>query len=297
MSSEIEQVRAMLAAARSTTEEERSIEDMRTGMVESTANMRPSETVALGETELAGLRTQTLTPETTVPGRALLYFHGGGYVIGSPETHTGLVSYIAEAMAATTWSVDYRLAPEHAFPAAVDDGAAAYAALLDTGIKPENVIIAGDSAGGGTAVATALKARDDGYPMPAGLALLSPWVNLGCEGWSYSTRAEADPMITEAGIKRMAALYLDGADPAHPYASPIHADLEGLPPMLIQVGPDEVLLSESLTLAERAGAAQVAVHLEIWPNMFHVFQALYPFLSDARKAIARIGEWGAAQTS
>lgn len=296
MPSEIELVREMLAAARTSTSEEQSIEEMRAGMIASTAPMRPSETVALGEADLGGVRAQTLTPETVAGDRTLLYFHGGGYVIGAPETHTGMVSYIAEAMAATCWSMDYRMAPEDPFPAAIEDGVAAYAALLETGVSPDKIIIAGDSAGGGTAVATALKARDDGLAMPAGLALLSPWVNLACEGWSYTAKAEADPMITDASINRMAGLYLNGADATHPYASPVHADLSGLPPMLIQVGPDEVLLSDSITLAERAGAAHVAVTLEIWPQMFHVFQALYPFMADSRKAIARIGAWGAEQT-
>lgn len=296
MSSEIELVREMLAAARSDNTEEQSIEDMRAGMVASTAPMRPSETVTLGAGDLGGVRAQTLTPETVDGERTLLYFHGGGYVLGTPETHTGMVSYIAEAMRATCWSMDYRLAPEDPFPAAIEDGVKAYAALLETGVSPDRIIIAGDSAGGGTSVATALKARDDGLPMPAGLALLSPWVNLTCEGWSYTARAEADPMVTDAGIKRMAGIYLNGADATHPYASPVHADLSGLPPMLVQVGPDELLLSDSVMLAERAGAGQVAVTLEIWPQMFHVFQALYPFMSDSRKAIARIGEWSAAQT-
>lgn len=296
MPSEVELVREMLTAARSSTSEERSIEEMREGMVASTAPMRPSETVALGAADLGGVRAQTLTPETVADDRTLLYFHGGGYVIGAPETHTGLVSYIAEAMAATCWSMDYRMAPEDPFPAAIEDGVAAYAALLETGVSPDKIIIAGDSAGGGTSVGTALKARDDGLPMPAGLALLSPWVNLACDGWSYTAKAEADPMITDAGINRMAKLYLDGADAAHPYASPIHADLSGLPPMLIQVGPDEMLMSDSITLAERAGAANVAVTLEIWPQMFHVFQAFYPFMADSRKAIAGIGAWGAEQT-
>ncbi len=296
MPSEIELVREMLATARTNTTEEQSIEEMRAGMIASTAPMQPSEKVALGAGELGGVRAQTLTPETVDGDRTLLYFHGGGYVLGAPETHTGMVSHIAEAMRATTWSMDYRLAPEDPFPAAIEDGVAAYAALLETGVSPDKIIIGGDSAGGGTSVGTALKARDDGLPMPAGLALLSPWVNLACDGWSYTARAEADPMVTDAGIKRMAGIYLNGADAMHPYASPVHADLTDLPPMLIQVGPDELLLSDSVTLAERAGAGQVGVTLEIWPQMFHVFQALYPFMSDSRKAIARIGEWAAERT-
>lgn len=298
MNMEAEQVRQMLLAARAAGGDgEPPIEAMRAGMLASTAAMLPIETATLGSGELGGVRAQTIIPQTVADGRTLLYFHGGGYVIGAPETHTGMVSYIADAMQATCWSMDYRLGPEHPFPAAIEDGVAAYRALLATGVAPEKVIIAGDSAGGGTAVATALKARDEGLAMPAGLALQSPWVNLVNEGWSYDHKANRDPMITKASIDRMAGLYLNGADARSPLASPVYADLAGLPPMLIQVGPDEVLMSDSIMLAERAGAANVEVTLEIWPEMFHVFQALYPFLKQSRDAIARIGEWGASKTA
>lgn len=295
MSLSIDDVRAMLAA-RPAPEGPRDVAAMRDTMATTTDAMRPHEAVAITETSLGGVRGLHFKPEAAKPGRALLYFHGGGYVIGSPGTHKGLTSHIAEAMGAEAWSMDYRMAPEAPFPAAIEDGVAAYRALLESGVSPDSVVIAGDSAGGGTAVATAIKARDEGLPAAAGLALLSPWVNLSCDGWSYSARAEADPMIEQEGIEWMAATYLAGADAAEPLASPIHADLSGLPAMLIQVGPDEMLLSDSITLAERAGAAQVEVTLEIWPNMIHVFQAFYPFLPDARRAVARIGDWSAART-
>lgn len=298
MNMEAEQVRQMLLAARAAGGDgEPPIAAMRAGMLASTAAMLPIETATLGSDELGGVRAQTIVPQAVADGRTLLYFHGGGYVIGAPETHTGMVSYIADAMQATCWSMDYRLGPEHPFPAAIEDGVAAYRALLATGVAPEKVIIAGDSAGGGTAVATAIKARDEGLAMPAGLALLSPWVNLVNESWSYDHKANRDPMITKASIDRMAGLYLNGADAHSPLASPVYADLSGLPPMLIQVGPDEVLMSDSIMLAERAGAANVEVTLEVWPEMFHVFQALYPFLKQSRDAIARIGEWGASKTA
>ena len=286
----IDDIKALLAS-RDSGPGEQDVHAMRTQMAESTAPMVAKEDVTLGETQLGGVRTRTLVPATAVEGRALLYFHGGGYVIGSPETHLGLVSHIADAMGAAAWSADYRLGPEHPFPAAIDDGLATYRALLDAGTSPDQVIIAGDSAGGGTAVATAIAAREAGLPAAAGLALLSPWVNLANTGWSYETRAETDPMVSKDGLDWFATQYLNGAETGHPLASPIEADLSGLPPMLIQVGPDEVLLSDATTLAERAGAAQVAVTLEIWPKMIHVFQAFYPFLPESRGAIARIGEW------
>jgi acetyl esterase/lipase len=293
MNPEVEQIRQLLLAGRAASAgTEPSVAEMRAGMEASTANMRPIETAKLGETQLGGVRAQTIVPETMSGERVLLYFHGGGYVIGSPETHTGMVSYVADAMQATCWSMDYRLGPEHPFPAAIHDGVSAYRALLESGVSPDRIIMGGDSAGGGTTVATALKARDKGLPMPAGLVLLSPWVNLVNEGWSYDHKADRDPMVSKASLDRMAGMYLDGGDPKAPLASPVNANLTGLPPMLIQVGPDEVLLSDSLMLAERAGAANVEVSLEIWPEMFHVFQAFYPFLKQSRDAIARIGKWG-----
>lgn len=298
MSADVEQIRQLLLASRAASAGiEPTVEMMRAGMLASTANMHPIETAKIGSADLGGVHAQTIVPENVEDGRSLLYFHGGGYVIGSPETHTGMVSYIADAMKASCWSMDYRLGPENPFPAAIEDGVAAYRALLDTGVSPDKIIISGDSAGGGTTVATALKARDEGLPMPAGLALLSPWVNLTNESWSYDTKADRDPMITKASIDRMAKMYLNGADERSPLASPVFADLSGLPPILIQVGPDEVLMSDSIMLAERAGAANVEVSLEIWPEMFHVFQAFYPFLKQSRDAIARIGEWGAKQAA
>ncbi|MEO0983229.1 MAG: alpha/beta hydrolase [Pseudomonadota bacterium] len=291
MSSEIDVVVQLLKASQEAANPDPTIEEQRAGMEAMSENMPTAEGVTISETELDGVAGLKLTPADAKPGRALLYFHGGGYVLGSPATHRGLVSQVAAAMQAEAWSMDYRLAPEAPFPAAIEDGVAAYRGLLDSGIAPESIIISGDSAGGGTTVATALKARDDGLPMPAGLIPLSPWVNLENTGWSYGEKAELDPMITKQSIDKMAETYLNGGDAKQPYASPVHADLAGLPPMLIQVGPNEVLLSDSITLAERAGAAHVPVTLEIWPRMIHVFQAFYPFLSDARAAIARMGAW------
>jgi len=288
-------IRAMMAETASDPDAPLEVDTMRTNMEAGTAAFTPHPDVEMADVQLGSVRAKRFTPPGAIEGRALLYFHGGGYVIGSPETHQGLTSHIAHAMAATAWSADYRMGPEHPFPAAIEDGVTAYRALLEQGIKPENIIFAGDSAGGGTAVATAVMARDAGLPAAAGLALLSPWVNLACDGWSYTARADADPMINEKNINWFAATYLAGADPRAPLASPIHADLSGLPPMLIQVGPDECLLSDATTLAERAGAAQVEITLEIWPNMIHVFQMFEPMLADARQAIARIGDWGAAK--
>jgi len=294
MSAEMEMLRGILEAQKANRPEgQPSVQQMRDSMVETTSKMPPAGGVAEEGVELGGVRGLKFTPEGSAEGRTLLYFHGGGYVIGSPETHRGLVSHLASAMGAIAYSMDYRLAPEATFPAAIEDACACYTALLEAGHAPEKIIVGGDSAGGGTAVASLLMARGNGLPMPAGAALISPWVNLGNTGWSYQTRAEADPIINAENINWFAETYLGGAEASHPFASPIQADLTGLPPLLIQVGADEVLLSDSATLAERAGGAGVSVTLEIAPDMIHVWHAFYPFLSEARDAIERIGAWGA----
>lgn len=284
-------VLGMLKAGQDARPDNITIEQMR-GSYDAISSMMPVnagvsiEPVMLGN--VAGLK---LVPADAVAGRTLLYLHGGGYVIGSPGTHKSMVSEIAAAMKATTYSMDYRMAPEAPFPAAVDDGLACYKALLDAGIEPDKIVIAGDSAGGGLTMATAISIREAGLPMPGALVVLSPWVNLANDGPTYRVKAEADPMIQKDGIDMMAGLYLNGAEAKNPLASPLGADLAGLPPMLVQVGSEEVLLSDATMLAARAGAAQVAVTLEVWPGMMHVFQYFHPMLTDARTAIGRIGNW------
>ncbi len=292
---EIEAVRAFLAASRADDGPDPSWEDMRTGYEKAGGAMPVAAGVSVEDTELGGVAGLKLTPENAIEGRTLLYFHGGGYVIGSPVSHRGMVSELASAMKATAYSMDYRMAPEAVFPAAVDDGLASYKALLDMGVDPANMLIAGDSAGGGLTMAVAVSIRDAGLPLPAALAPISPWVNLANDGPAYRTKAEVDPMVTKDGIDMMAGLYLNGADAKTPLASPLNADLAGLPPMLIQVGSEEVLLSDSTMLAARAGAAKVPVTLEIWPDMVHVFHFFYPMLTDARTAIVRMGNWVEAQ--
>ena len=186
-----------------------------------------------------------LRPPGAVAGRVVLYLHGGGYVIGSPRSHRHLAAAIAAAGQASALLLDYRLAPEHPYPAAVDDAAAAYRWLLDQGVAPGQVVIAGDSAGGGLTVATLLALRDARLPQPAGGVCISPWVDLTCSGASYRTRAEADPIVQRASVEEMARAYLGSAAPRTPLASPLFADLRGLPPLLIHVGSDEVLLDDS----------------------------------------------------
>ncbi len=223
-------------------------------------------------------------------GRIVLFLHGGGYVIGSLKSHRELAARIGRASRAEVLSLDYRLAPEHAFPAAIDDAIAAYRWLLDHDFAPSHIAVAGDSAGGGLAVATLLAIRDAKLPQPAAAALLSPWVDLAGDGASMQSNAAADPMIQKEGLLAFARHYLHGTDPRHPMASPIHADLTGLAPMLIQVGGAETLLDDSLRLAARAEAGGVAVTLEKWDDMIHVWQ-IFAILPEAQRAVERIGAY------
>lgn len=255
--------------------------------------------VAIRRADLGGLGAEWAIPDGLTDeagaGNTLLYFHGGGYVVGSTVSHRHIVSRIALAAKARVLSVDYALAPENPFPAAVKDGVKAYRWLLDQGQKPEQIALAGDSAGGGLAAATLLAAREEGLPLPAGAALISPWSDLTCATGSYETRAEADPMILPEGIRELANIYLTGADPRDPLASPNFGNLAGLPPLLIQVGDDEVLLDDSRNLAARAREAGVDVELEVAPDMFHVWHAFYQMFTPGEEAIERMGSWLAAR--
>lgn len=251
--------------------------------------------VAVEAADLGGLRAEWHIPAGLAgERRTILYFHGGGYVMGSPVSHRHITGRLALAAQARILSVDYALAPEHPFPAAVKDGVKAYRWLLDQGQAPHLIAIAGDSAGGGLTMATLLAARDEGLPMPAAASLISPWSDLTCGTGTYVSRAEADPMITPDGIRELAAIYLAGADPRDPLASPNFADLKGLPPMLIQVGDDEVLLDDSLHLAARAREAGIEVRLDVAPGMIHVWHAFYQMLPEGEAAIVSIGDYLAA---
>jgi acetyl esterase/lipase len=227
----------------------------------------------------------------------LLYLHGGGYVIGSPKSHSHLVAQFVSATGLTAYSADYRLAPEHAFPSAIDDAVLAYRALLDQGIPANKIIISGDSAGGGLTMATALKLKAEGLPQPAGLFVISPWANLQQEGFSYAAKAEADFIVDKASLDRWASAYLGEASAQDALDSPVLADLTGLAPILIHVGSEEVLLADSLRLAEAAGLALVDVTLKIVPHMPHVFHYMWPQVTAARIAIAEAAAWMQARTA
>jgi acetyl esterase/lipase len=233
--------------------------------------------------------------------RVLLYLHGGAYQVGSPATLRRMIALISAAAQARVLSVDYRLAPEHPFPAAVDDAQAAYRFLLNSdadhgGTDPAAIAIAGDSAGGGLTLATLVALRDAGDPLPAAAVAMSPWTDLALTGESLSTRADVDVMIRPDGMRDDAAMYLAGADPRHPYASPLYADLHGLPPILIHVGDAEVILDDSTRFAAKARAAGVDVTLEVWDQMPHVWHAFAGLLPESDQAIERIGAWLQART-
>jgi acetyl esterase/lipase len=200
-----------------------------------------------------------------------------------------MVARLSKASRARALVVDYRLAPEHPFPAAVDDATAAYRWLLSQNVQPSHIVVAGDSAGGGLTLATLLALRDAKTPLPAAAVCLSPWVDMEGTGASMTTRAKADPVVQKQGLLGMAQLYLGGKDPKSPLAAPLHGDLRGLPPLYIQVGDAETLLDDATRIAEKAKAAGVKVDLEIWPEMPHVWQLFAPLLPEGQQAIDKIG--------
>jgi monoterpene epsilon-lactone hydrolase len=238
-----------------------------------------------------GVPAEWVIPPGATAGRTILYFHGGGYVVGGPREYREMVSHIARAAQAQALVLDYRLAPEHPHPAAVEDAVAAYRWLLESGVEPSRTVLAGDSAGGGLTVATLVALRARGNPLPAAGVCLSPWVDMEITGKSMDTNAGADPLVKRDVVANMATAYLQGQDPRTLLASPLHAQLEGVSPLLIQVGTAETLLDDATRLAERARSTGVDVTLESWPDMIHVWQWFGSFLPEARQAIDRIGEF------
>ena len=230
----------------------------------------------------------TSTPEAE-PSRAVLFLHGGGYVSGSLDSHRHMIGQAGREAQTRTLSLAYRLAPEHPFPAALDDVIAGYHFLLSQGFDPKRIAVAGESAGGGLAIAMLVSLRDRGVPLPACTWCSSPWVDLEAIGGSMTAKASVDPLIQKSYLMELAMAYLKGVDPRTPLASPLYADLRGLPPMLIQVGSAETLLDDAVRLAGVAGAADVRVRLEVWPDMIHAWHLFYPQLADGRRALAQVG--------
>ena len=236
-----------------------------------------------------GVDGEWISPANAPEDKAILYFHGGGFRIGSVSSHRDLIAQIALASGRRVLAINYRLAPEHPFPAALDDAIAAYGWMLDRGLKSGNVAFAGDSAGGNLVLVAMVAMRERGLPLPAAAVLMSPWTDLAATGASYVSRAEADPIHQRPMILALAKNYLGGqGDPYDPLVSPLYADLSGLPPLLIQVGDRETVLDDSVMLADMARAAGVDVDLQVWDDMIHVFQMFGAELPEAHHAIASI---------
>lgn len=240
---------------------------------------------------LGGVRCERVVPQGALDTRAILYLHGGAYTAGSPRSHRPLVARLAEAARANAVAADYRLGPEHRFPAAVEDAVAVYRALLAGGTEPGQIVVAGDSAGGGLTLALALAMKAEGLAQPAGYFVISPWADLTQSGASYAAKADSDPMISKDGLDSNALAYLGGLDAHDPLASPVFGDFTGVAPVLIQTGSEEALLSDSITMADVLAHARVEVRLEVWPEMIHVFHAWGGGLQAARRAIRIAGTW------
>ncbi len=282
---EHEQVIAMMTGGLGL--EELSVDEQRI-LMEASASMFPTESnVLASEIDVGGVPADWITVDVSEADRVVLYFHGGGYVMGSRNTHRGLAGRIARAARACVLLPDYRLAPEHPFPAAVEDATTCWQWLVSEGYAPDHMAIAGDSAGGGLALATLLGLKAIGDSLPACAVGLSPWTDLEANGPTAEPGAVDDPMLTPEGLRSSGRQYA-AADLRNPLAAPLHGDLKGLPPLLLQVGTREILLSDSTRFAERAQAADVEVTLEIEDGLIHVWH-MFPDVPEAQNAIERIG--------
>jgi acetyl esterase/lipase len=253
--------------------------------------------VTVNAAALGGVPTAEIMVDGIDPRHVLLYFHGGVYVIGDAFLAADLASQVGRRTHAKVISVDYRLAPEHPYPAAVDDALAAYAALLQDGVAPSDIAFAGESAGGGLAVATMVNARDHGLPLPAGAFVMSPYVDLTLAGTTMESKRDVDPLFTRELLQARVDDYTAGQDAALGLISPIFADLSGLPPLIIQAGSHELLLDDAVRLAQQAATADVEVTLEITPGVPHVFQAYSAILDEGAAALDRAGRFLSAHFS
>lgn len=266
----------------------RSVEELRAGFKALMAQMIVPDTIHTTQTTLGNRPALRVEPDIGPRAGTILYFHGGGFVFGSPETALSLTGHLVAKTGFGSYSLDYRLAPEHPFPAAIDDTLSAYRALLDSGMDPSTIAFAGDSAGGGLTVTTCLAARDAGLPLPAAIVAFSPGLDATRTGESMDTKKGIDPIFTRKAVEHTGAMYLAGADPHQPLLSPaVLADLTGFPPMLIQVGTNEILLDDSTRLAARGRAVGVDVILDITAGVPHVFQSFAGILDEADEALDR----------
>ncbi len=267
------------------------IEDSRAGFEKLARVVGGKTPASVRQVDAGGVPAELVSSESASGDTAVLYLHGGGYVIGSPRTHREFARRLSAASRAQVLVIDYRLAPENPFPAPVEDAVSAYRWLLSEGYAPERLSIAGDSAGGGLTAATLVSIRDQGLPLPACGVCLSPWVDMEGLGDSMTSRADRDPMVQREGLVGMAGVYLADADPRSPLAAPMYADLKGLPPLLIQVGGSETLFDDAVRLDKKARSAGIATTFEEWDEMIHVWHLFAPMLDEGQQAIERMAEF------
>lgn len=290
--SEIDDIRALLAS------KPRPVgwEQRRQRIEEVGSVWPPAKDIVLQPVIANGVAAEWSIAPGSDPARVLMYFHGGGYCSGSILSHRRLVTEAGRATHMRTLAVDYRRAPEHPFPAALDDALAAWRFLLHQGYEPGRILIGGDSAGGGLSLALMIRLRELGEPLPAGAWLLSPWTDLTMSGTTLATRDAVDPLIHKGYLEELAAAYVPQTLARNdPRVSPLFADLRGLPPLLVQVGSAETLLADSTRLALAAGEADVPVTLEVWPNMIHAWPLWNAGLEAGRRALASLGRFTSLQ--
>ncbi len=290
-SPELDKAIEMFRAAKARAQTLTNVEQFRIWYEELMSEFDLDDDITCERVGAGGVPAEWIYDPKAVDERVLLYLHGGGYMIGSMRTHRVPLSRLSRASGARVLGLEYRLAPENPFPAAVEDSVAAYRWLLSQGIEPKKIVIGGDSCGGGHTVATMVALRYLGEPLPAAGIMHSGWTDLANTGATFTTKAEEDPLIDRDMVENMAMAYLGDKDRKTPLASPFYADLQGLPPLLVQVGSAEVLLDDSINFAERAKAAGVDVTLEVWDDMPHVWQAFASFLPEGQQAIEHCGEF------
>ena len=297
-SPQLQQVFAQYKAFAKGAGQAKSPQELRASMAAAFSAFPSADDVKCEPVNAGGVKAEWITANNAASDRVIMYLHGGGYVMGSIDTHRELVARLSKAAQARGLALDYRLAPENLFPAAVDDSVAAYRWLLAQGYKPGRIVIAGDSAGGGLTVATLLALRDLGVSAPAAGVCISPWVDFEAAGESMTSRAAQDPLVSREMILNIAKMYVgENGNLRDPLAAPINAHLNNLPPLLIQVGDAETLLDDSTRLAARAKQADVDVTLQIWDEMPHVWHLAAPILPEGQEAIDKIGKFVLARTA
>lgn len=268
-----------------------SVQEQREQMERANLVLRTHHGVLVTSVDAGGVPAEWSIPSGAAAERCLMYIHGGAWSMGSPRSHRGMVSHIAFESSVRALSIDYRLAPEHPFPAGLDDCISAYTWLLENGYSSGHIVVAGDSAGGNLALAMLVVLRDRGIPLPAAAVALSPATDLTGSSESLRMRLPLDPVLHDIGSSSVVPDYITSHDPREPYISPVFADLHGLPPILIHVGDNEILLDDAVHFGELARQAGVECTVVVWPEMFHVFQAFVPYLPEARQSVKQIAEF------